>query len=48
MSGDNIETRTVINFVFLQGKTPKEINTILTETIGEYAPCHRQELGGPV
>ena len=25
-------------FFFLQGKAPKEINAILTETLGEYAP----------
>jgi len=39
MSGDacdfnNIETRAVIKF-FLQGKAPKEIHAILTETLGE-------------
>ena len=40
MSGDahdfnNIETRAVIKFFFpLQGKTPKEIHAILTETLG--------------
>ena len=56
MSGDardfnNIETRTVIKFFFfLQGKTPKEIQAILTETLGEHAPSYanRQKLGGPV
>jgi transposase len=41
MSGDardfNIETRAVINFFFLQGKAPKEIHTILTETEPSYA-----------
>jgi len=41
MSGDarhfnNIETRAVINFFFLQGKAPKEIRVILTETLGEH------------
>jgi len=40
MSGDahsfnNVETRAVIKFFFLQGKVPKEI---LTETLGEHAP----------
>ena len=46
MSGDerdfnNMETRTVINFSFpLQGKAPKEIDAILTETLGEYAPFY--------
>jgi hypothetical protein len=38
MSGDardfnNIETRAV-KFLFLQGKAPKEIQAILTETLG--------------
>ena len=45
MSGDardfnNIETRAVINFFFLQGKAPKEIHAILQETLGEYAPLY--------
>ena len=46
MSGDardfnNIETRAVTKFfVFLQGKAPKEIHAILTETLGEHAQPH--------
>jgi len=46
MSGDardfnNIETRAVIKFFFpLQGKAPKEIHAILTETLGEHAPAY--------
>ena len=45
MSGDardfnNIETRAVIKFFFLQGKAPKEINAILKETLGEHAPSY--------
>jgi len=45
MSGDardfnNIETRAVIKFFFLQGKLPKEIHAILTETLGEHAPTY--------
>ena len=46
MSGDardfnNIETRAVIKFFFsLQGKAPKEIHAILTETLGEHAPSY--------
>ena len=46
MSGDacdfnNIETRAVIKFfIFLQGKAPKEIHAILTETLGEHAPSY--------
>ena len=44
MSGDardynNIETPAVIKFfLFLQGKAPKGIHAILTETLGEHAP----------
>jgi len=46
MSGDahdfnNMETRAVIKFFFfLQGKAPKEIHAILTETLGEHAPSY--------
>jgi len=46
MSGDtcdfnNIETRAVIKFFLpLQGKAPKEIHAILTETLGEHAPSY--------
>ena len=42
MSGDarvfnNIETRVIIKFFFLQCEAPKEIRAILTETLGENA-----------
>jgi len=45
MSGDardfnNMETRAVIKFLFLQGKAPKEIHAILKETLGEHAPSY--------
>ena len=45
MSGDvrdfNVETRAVIKFFFfLQGKAPKEIHAILTETLGGHAPSY--------
>jgi len=45
LSGDardfyNMETRAVINFFFMQGKAPKEIHAILTETLGEHAPSY--------
>jgi len=45
MSGDardfnNIKTRAVFKFCFLQGKAPKEIHAILTETLGEHAPSY--------
>ena len=34
---NNIETRAVKFFFFLQGKAPKEIHAILTETLREHA-----------
>jgi len=37
---NNIETRAVIKFFFLQGKKPKEIHAILIETLGEHAPSY--------
>ena len=45
MSGDardfnNIETRTVIKYFFLQGKAPKKFHAILTETLGEHATSY--------
>jgi len=35
---NNIETRAVIKFVFLQGKAPKEIHAILTEKLACFLP----------
>ena len=32
---NNIETQAVVKFFFLQGKAPKEILAILTETLGD-------------
>ena len=45
MSGDardlkNMGTRAVSKYFFLQGKAPKEIHSILTETLGERAPSY--------
>ena len=45
MSGDarhfnDMETRAVSKFFFLQGKAPREIHAILTETLGEHAPSY--------
>jgi len=37
---NNIEMQAVIKFFFLQGKVPKEIHAILTETLGEHAPSY--------
>ena len=35
---NNIETRAIIKFVFLQGKVPKEIYAILTVTLACFLP----------
>jgi len=35
-----MEKRAVIKFFFLQGKVPKEIHAILTETLTENAPSY--------
>ena len=35
---NNIETLAVIKFLFLQGKAPKEIHAILTETLACFLP----------
>ena len=38
---NNMEARAVIRFFFfLQGKAPKEIHAILTETLGEHASSY--------
>jgi hypothetical protein len=45
MSGDahdfnNIDTQAIIKFFFLQGKMLKEIQAILTKTLGDNAPSY--------
>ena len=40
MRNFNIETWAVIRFFFLQGKAPKEIHAIMTETLEEHAPSY--------
>jgi len=37
---NNMETRAVKFFFFLQGKEPKETHVILKETLGEHAPSY--------
>ena len=37
---NNIETRAVFKFFFLQGKASKKIHAILTETLREHAPSY--------
>ena len=41
---NNIETRAVINFFTLQDKAPKEIHTILTETLACFLPGRAKDL----
>jgi len=47
---NNFETRAVINFVFvfLQGKTPKEIHAILTETLACFLPGRAKDISAPM
>jgi hypothetical protein len=46
---NNIETRAVIEiFFFLQGKAPKEINAILTETLAFFLPDRPKDLTVPL
>jgi len=54
MSGDvgdfnNIETRADIKlFFFLQGKAPREIRAILTETLACFLPGRAKDLSAPL
>ena len=43
-----IETRAVIKFLFLQGKAPKEIHAILTETLACILPDRAKDLSAPL
>jgi len=45
---NNIETRAVIKFFFLQGKAPKEIHAILTETFACFLPGRAKDLSAPL
>ena len=45
----NLETRAVIKFIFsLQGKAPKEIHAILTETLACFLPGRAKDLSAPL
>ena len=44
---DNIETRDV-NFFSLQGKAPKEIHVVLTETLTFFLPGQAKDLSAPL
>ena len=45
---NNIETRAVIQSLFLQGKAPKEIHTILTETLVYCRSGRAKNLSAPI
>jgi len=45
---NNIETRALIKFLFLQGKVPKEIHAILTETLTCFLPGQAKDLSAPL
>jgi len=45
---NNIETRAVIKFFFLQGKAPKEIHAILTETLACFLLGRANDLSAPL
>jgi len=45
---NNVEMRAVIKFVFLQGKAPKEIHAILTETLACFLPGLVKDLSAPL
>jgi hypothetical protein len=44
---NNIETRAIIEFFFLQGKEPKEIHAFLTETLACFLPGRPKNLSAP-
>jgi len=44
---NKIETRAVIKFLFLQGKAPKEIHAILTETLACFLPGRAKDIRTP-
>ena len=45
---NNIEKRAVIKIFFLQGKAPKEIHAVLTETLACVLPCRAKDLSAPL
>ena len=45
---NNIETRAVITFLFLQGKAPNEIHAILTETLACFLSGRVKDLSAPL
>ena len=45
---NDIEIQAVIKFFFLQGKVPKEIHTIVTETLACFLPGLAKDLSAPL
>jgi len=45
---NDIETRAVIKFLFLQGHAPKEIHAILKETLACFLPGRAKDLSAPL
>ena len=45
---NNIETRAVIKFLFLQGKAPMEIHLILSEKLPCFLPGRAKDLSAPL
>ena len=45
---NKFKTRAVIRFLFLQGKAPKEIHAILTETLVCFLPGRAKDLSAPL
>jgi len=45
---NKIETRAFIKFLLLEGKAPKEIHTILTETLACFLPGRARDLSAPL
>jgi len=45
---NKIEKRALMKFLFLQGKVPKEIHAILTETLACFLPGRAKDLSAPL
>ena len=45
---NDIEMRAVLKFFFLQGKAPKEIHAILTQTLACFLPGRAKDLSAPL
>jgi len=45
---NNIDTGAVIKFFFLQGKTPKEIDAIVTEILACFLPGRAKDFSAPL